>query len=455
MSRVMTLAVVLFLSCCALEIQSAGLKEEFTWSYINYVWPENATNCVESATSGGNAGAATDIVFPSYRPPPRGYFRLKNRIGVDEDTPEYVLENNIPMGATRYKNRLFITVPRRRVGIPATLNYVDLDCNARNNVPLIPYPNWELNSLNTPRPADPAQLTTPFVSVYRTTVDACDRLWFVDMGVLEYPTGRQQLQQFTLVVMDLKTDQVIHRYPFSVAHANERATLASVTVDVTKDTCNDAYAYIPDLVNYKTLVYSLKENDAWQVSHNFFFMDPLQGDLSIGGHNFMWNDGIFSIALSKVHKDGSRTAYFHPMASTREFAVSTRVLKDRNLATRSYHDNDFQLVGDRGKNGQSSSHVLHQTSGTILMAEVSKNGLYCWNTHKPLTPENQGLVHQDADKMIYPSDVKLDDTDNVWMMTNSMPRFLYGSLNYEQTNFRVWTNNVRDAVAGTPCANRR
>lgn len=95
------------------------------------------------------------------------------------------------MGATRYKNRLFITIPRRRPGIPSTLNYVDLDCPVRHNVPLKPYPSWEINALNAQRPSDPTDVSTPFVSVYRTTVDACDRLWFVDMGMLEYASKLQ------------------------------------------------------------------------------------------------------------------------------------------------------------------------------------------------------------------------------------------------------------------------
>lgn len=111
-----------------------------------------------------------------------------------------------------------------------------------------------------------------------------------------------------------------------------------------------------------------------------------------------------------------------------------------------------KVVGNRGKNGQSSTHELHQRSGVILMGEVNKNGLYCWNGKKPLTPENQGVVHADAERMIYPSDLKIDQESNIWMMTNSMPRFLYGTLNYGQVNFRVWTNSILDAVSGTICA---
>lgn len=353
------------------------------------------------------------------------------------------------MGANRYQDKIFITVPRRRIGIPATISYVSLNCKAKHNVPLTPYPTWEMNDFNRTRPADQTDPNTPFVSVYRTATDTCNRLWFVDTGILEYPTGRVQVQPGTLVVMDLATNRVIRRYPFN-EQANERSTLADVTIDVDPHNCGDAFAYIPDLVNYRVIVYSYRENDAWVVNHNYFHFQPRGGELYIGGFHFAWDDGVFSIVLNP-----SRTiAYFHAMASTEEFSVPTRVLRDRALATRDYHGDDFKFVGDRGRDGQSSTHVMHKKSGLVFFAEVNRNGMSCWNSNKPLTKDSYDIIQQDAGTMIYPGDIRIDAEDNVWMMTNSMPVFLYGRLDYSETNFRVWTASVKDAVRGTKCERR-
>lgn len=81
------------------------------------------------------------------------------------------------MGANRWRDKLFITVPRRRVGVPSTLNYVPMNSTERHNVPLIPYPNWEMNQIGEGN----------LNSVYRVAVDSCDRLWMIDTGLLEYP----------------------------------------------------------------------------------------------------------------------------------------------------------------------------------------------------------------------------------------------------------------------------
>lgn len=71
-----------------------------------------------------------------------------------------------------------------------------------------------------------------------------------------------------------------------------------------KNRCDEAFAYLPDLGSYAMVVYSLKENDSWRFKHNFFHLDPLQGDFNVGGVNFQWKDGVFGIALGPVDQDG-------------------------------------------------------------------------------------------------------------------------------------------------------
>lgn len=77
--------------------------------------------------------------------------------------------------------------------------------------------------------------------------------------------------------------------------------------------------------------------------HNSFYLDPLAGDYEIAGLKFQWNDGVFSLALTPPQSDGYRYLIYHAMSSTKEFAVSTKVLMNETLATRSYHDNDFMV----------------------------------------------------------------------------------------------------------------
>lgn len=182
-----------------------------------------------------------------------------------------------------------------------------------------------------------------------------------------------------------------------------------------------------DIVWLNTITFSFAQDRMWSFSHNFFNFDPLKGDLNVAGQAFQWNDGIFSITLGKKNPDGYRTAYFHPMASTTEFTVSTQVLRNEQAANRSYHGQDFKVnstvswpwnntyhfdhynfaqhLGIRGENSQSAMHQYHDLSGVIFYSQVARNGFACWNTNTPFTEQNHVLLSSDSNRMIYPADL--------------------------------------------------
>lgn len=143
-----------------------------------------------------------------------------------------------------------------------------------------------------------------------------------------------QVQRPSIWIFDLETNRRLHRFEIPESIVQTGPGLASITVDVDTAACDQAFGYIPDLSSNALYVYrymhplsicnlfctkgvfcfSLGQNRIWSFHHNYFHFDPTQGDLSIGGQNFSWDDGIFSITLGNKNPDGFRTAYFHPMA---------------------------------------------------------------------------------------------------------------------------------------------
>lgn len=93
------------------------------------------------------------------------------------------------------------------------------------------------------------------VSVYRSRVDKCDRLWFVDTGNLEYPGASIQVQPPSIWIFDLNTDSLVRRAEMPTANVVDGHGIASLTIDIDDNNCGDAYAYLPDLVNYRLHVY--------------------------------------------------------------------------------------------------------------------------------------------------------------------------------------------------------
>ncbi|KAI8431815.1 hypothetical protein MSG28_016228, partial [Choristoneura fumiferana] len=262
------------------------------------------------------------------------------------------LYNNVPMGMERVGNRLFISLPRRRYGIPTTLNYIDLDQNVNTRSPALnPYPDI-LQGRN-------------LTSVYRTRADECGRLWMVDTGLLELPVNPIQIQPPAIVVFDLNTDSQIFRYQFKstdIPAANTPTGLASITVDVIGGDCSNTFAYVPDLTTFGIIVFSLRDNDSWRLSHNFFSFNPTAGALNIAGHRFQWSDGIFSITLREPEANGCRTAYFHALVSTQEFAVNTCLLRNR---TASSDSNYWQMY--RAPKIVKNQRVIETSIGNLLI----------------------------------------------------------------------------------------
>lgn len=142
----------------------------------------------------------------------------------------------------------------------------------------------------------------------------------------------------------MKTDQIIRSYVFKESVLKPTSALVNLEIDVNPDKCDESFAYIPDLLGYGLVIYSYKQNDSWRVDHNYFKYENNAKEYSIGGFNFQWEDGVFSIALTKKQADGYRYAYFHPMSSTHLYKLSTQILQNETLATRRDHGNDIQVL---------------------------------------------------------------------------------------------------------------
>lgn len=61
---------------------------------------------------------------------------------IAKKTKEFVPENNLPLGLEVYKDRIFVSFPKWKQGVPLTLGYVPKI--AKEPSPkIMPYPNWQ------------------------------------------------------------------------------------------------------------------------------------------------------------------------------------------------------------------------------------------------------------------------------------------------------------------------
>lgn len=143
--------------------------------------------------------------------------------------------------------------------------------------------------------------------------------------------------------------------------------------------------------------------------------------------------------------------YFHALASTKEFSVSNIVLQNETLATSPENYGKFVLVGDRGPNSQATAEAVHEKTNVLFYTQVNRDGVGCWNINKPFNLDTQGLVDSDEQALVFPNDLKIDRNDNLWILSDRLPVYMYKKLNPEEYNYRILYGSINELILGTPC----
>lgn len=154
------------------------------------------------------------------------------------------------------------------------------------------------------------------------------------------------------------------------------------------------------------------------------------------------------MALSPILKDGFRVLYFSPLASHREFAVSTKILRNETKTEDGYHD--FVFLPERAEDAHTTARVMDD-EGLMLFNLIDQNAVGCWHSSLPYSPKNHDIVDKDDVTLVFPSDVKIDETKTVWVMSDRMPVFLIAELDYSDVNFRIFSGSLDNLIAGTVC----
>ncbi|XP_054001130.1 protein yellow-like [Hylaeus anthracinus] len=381
---------------------TGNLRVAYQWKQLDYEWPSNDTM----------------KLFPWYKQ-----------------------EDNLPLGLEITDDRIFVTVPRWRRGVAASLNYFHIN-DTRESPTLIPYPSWETHQYK-------AGTVPEIISTFRIRADQCDRLWVLDTGFTDILDSPEQQAPPALIVYNLTNDQMLRKFVIPEEQRTADSLFANIAVE--DYSCEDTYAYMADLGGPGLVVYSWNMNKSWLVKHHFFQPDPQAEEFNVSGISFRWSDGLFGMGLASTG-DGYSTMYFHPLSSTMEYSVSTKLLRDPERATSSENFHEFHTLGSREYNEQSSVSFLDPNTQVLFYALTNMNAIACWKPHKMFTTQQQGIIYMDNITMIFPNDMKIDKNGQIWVLSDRLPTFMYSHLNFEEYNFRILTGSTREAINNTVCS---
>ena len=129
------------------------------------------------------------------------------------------------------------------------------------------------------------------------------------------------------------------------------------------------------------------------------------------------------------------------------------VLKNESFSTSADSYHHFKVLGNRGAKTQSSSEVFDESTGVIFYTQINRDAVGCWNTLKPFTIENQGIVANDSEFLVFPNDLRIDTEGNLLVLSNRMPLFMFTNLKPGDFNYRILTGKISEIIMGTPCEN--
>lgn len=357
------------------------------------------------------------------------------------ETGRFVAENNLPLGLHVFKDKIFVTLPKWKDGVPVTLGVIGKDEGPSPSIK--PYPDWSWHS---------GPQCDGLTSVFRIDVDACDRLWVLDSGIVDAENTVNQLCPPQIFIFNLETDKLVRRYIVPRDQSPDSSLLSNIVVEVLED-CENVYAYLGDVFRYGLIVYSYKANRSWRVTHSYFYPDPLASDYILDGIEFQWVDGLFGMALSPPDGQGSRLLYFHPLSSYREFSVPTYILRNESLGFGM--NKHFKVVGQpRGQAVSHSTGSAMDRNGVLFYNLLTKSAVACWNSNSfAYDPTTQAILYQNNETLSFPNDLRVDaETEQtIWVLSNRLHRFLYDRLDPNDVNFRILSAHVKELVRGTVC----
>lgn len=310
---------------------------------------------------------------------------------------KYVSGNGVPIDVavdyrSRGQSKIFVSVPRFQPGVPVTFGTIT--AQRRNGGAVIrPYPDYSWHSSH-------GKNCDGITSVFRVAIDECKRLWVLDTGRI----GDDQLCRPQLLVFDLATDRLVHRYKFPVEQVRTGMSLFVTPVVDVRDPgplgrCENTMVYIADVTGFGIVVYDLRRGRSWRTHNKLVYPVPTYGTFNVAGEEFDLMDGILGMALSPkdvsinqrsyglfgnyfgnqnaIVPESNRVLYFHALASITENAVPLRLLDNVTL----WEDNpeaaprSFVEIGSRGT--QSAAMAMDK-NGNLFFGLLNPIAIACW-----------------------------------------------------------------------------
>lgn len=340
----------------------------------------------------------------------------------------YIPKNNALAGIKVWRDWIFLTVPRWKKGVPATLNFIKRTTN--NSQLLQPFPTWQMQKIGD---CDALQF------VKEIEIDRRGRMCVLDCGrLIPFAGGEAQGKICTprILAIDLNAYffgplpqvRIVRKYNFPKSVADPNGSfLSDLVIDEPTN-----FIYISDIgPDYGVIVYNYKTQTSFKLRDPSMKGDPNFPSLHINGVEITFKgfnaDGI---ALSPVSKN--RTLFYYPLSGRDLFSVPTSALKK--------NANISSLVTKIAKKTSVSEGMTVDDRNNLYFSLDEINTLAYWNIRdkefSPTVIERNDVVLDWVDPLV------IDDTGHLYGVSNRIEYFDLDKVNPKEINYRVFRTYI-------------
>lgn len=274
-----------------------------------------------------------------------------------------------------------------------------------------PYPNMEINRLDTAAPAK------HFLCVQSVVVDPADRLWILDPASIEMkgtiPGGPK------LVAIDLETDEVVKTIPIPEDVAPEMSYLNDVRFDLRRG--EGGLAFITDSSSRGPngiVVVDLASGESWRKLNNHPSTRPEPDFLPIvEGRILMRRPDDGPPSPITIGSDGiaidpnGRRLYYCPLSGRHLYSVNIDALADRQMSDPEV----ARTVIDHGSKGASDG-LESDSEGRVYLTEYEHNAVLRWSPDGTI----ETLAHDP--RLLWPDTLALGHDGFLYIIANQLHR---------------------------------
>lgn len=362
---------------------------------------------------------------------------MKQQYITDED---YIPENNAINGIKVYNETVYLTIPKLKKGIPATLTVVHN--NGSDSAILRPYPNWYMHRKDD---CDALYLVQSMEIDPNTGF-----MWILDTGLVAVgPVDVAPMDRCPpkLVIYDINRNVEVHRYTFDQTKVGVGMFyLNDIVLDYGADG-TARYAYISDTLGQKLVAYDRKLDKAYIFAHDSMQPNPDYARVTISNSSTSVNPlGINGIAISSDF----RYVYYSSVAGLNLYQVSTSVLRD-SFATDEDFSRSVRKVGDKVSQGDG---MYYGKEHNLYFSTLGRNAVYKWPVSVDMETQGkdsskvemvtQTVVSNDP-RMEWVDSLGMDENGYLWFTSNNLHTFFGNSTEDGSWNFYVWRTFVDDS----------